>query len=134
MDEDDIAQEVRIASWMALPKYDEERGALMTFLYTNAKNRLISMRRQFIRKNCPASDEKLKLVYANGLTTKIVNSLVDEREWEETEAKELVHLINQHLPMCRREDYIKMVNGEKVLKYRRDRVIDDITQITEDYI
>jgi DNA-directed RNA polymerase specialized sigma24 family protein len=54
---EDIAQEVRMLAWQALPYYKPEAGALTSYLYRSCKNRLLNTLRAFQgRRNEPACD------------------------------------------------------------------------------
>lgn len=44
-DRDDLAQEILLAAWQALPAYDERRCKLSTFLYRVANNRALNWHR-----------------------------------------------------------------------------------------
>jgi len=153
---DDISQECYVFALEALPKYNLDRGSLFTFLNTHIKNRLLNLRRnKLIRPQLPCLDcqvcfsEEERLRCPKYIKWKkrndIKRSLMESSELNDFDVggnnpdissfllnTELMCLIDKHLPINLRTDYRRFLEGSKLSKKKRTRLLDTISGILED--
>lgn len=125
-DSDDIEQEIFIISLDAMKHYNHDYP-LDNFLRVNAKNRLITLKRdKFFRPDAKHKEKKQKLNSADS----IQNTEIFEKLYEEdVECNDLLEMIEQQLPANMREDYLKLLAGVKLTKIKRDRLINEVLTI-----
>lgn len=148
-DEDDIYQESILICEDIINKYDGERP-LENFLRVSLKNRLMNFKRdnttyyKFVcpecnNKNCKNCEYCIKYRIVYEIKKNINSPLnIDEIEDEQLqynnideyiEYSELHQLINFHLPIEMRADYLRIMSGVYINKSRRDEIISRITDI-----
>jgi DNA-directed RNA polymerase specialized sigma24 family protein len=135
--EDDIAQEAFMIGMEALDRYDENRP-LENFLFVHIRNRLKNFKRDnYIRyeqdKEFRYNQIKKSLAEPDNLDTvfdvQSKNSISDSVFIELVDNKEIFDLIDKHLAVPYRGDYLRMKNGVHVPKPRRDEIIVEIRNI-----
>jgi DNA-directed RNA polymerase specialized sigma24 family protein len=131
---DDIKQEAFIICIEALNRYDGVRP-LENFLSVNLSNRL----KTFMRDNyfTGSSSENRKKVFQPAQLD-YEDHIIDEKEtfgnsYDDLDMKQMVSVIDEHIPANIRMDYLKIINDIYVAKQRREEVIMIIQQILEDY-
>lgn len=154
-DEDDIFQEgIIIGMSGILHHYDSERP-LENFMSVHMKNRLHNFRRNnYIRYDtlCVACKHLLESQYCDMCKNKlrvsnakknvidaITLDLVDDEEEpsmsqcfnviDEVELDNMVRLIDIHLPITLREDYLRLLDGVSIPRNRREKVENAITEL-----
>jgi len=146
---DDIYQEAVLICEEIIDKYDGQRP-LENFLRTSLKNRLYNFRRdnstiyKFVCPTCSNKDSancndclRNRLIYEvkKNIDCPInIDEINDEQlNYEhvssETEHNEMIKLINIHLPIDMRADYLKIINDVYVSKTRREEIINRIRDI-----
>lgn len=125
-DADDMKQEAFIICIDALDRYDQNRP-LENFLSVNLSNRL----KNFVRDNnfTKSSETKKKVLSPTQL---LFEEVLPDSYYEEQDNKELFNIIDEHLPISMREEYLKIKNGVYISKKRRIQVIDTIKNILKD--
>lgn len=155
-DTDDIKQEGYIIALEGLERYDESRP-LENFLFVHVKNRLISFKRDnYIRKNyvctfcqnenpdCEHCHKRLikrntKQFLIEPLDISNVNDEFEPNMWDQNDVhgalhiKECLNLIDKHLGVTYRADYLKMKAGVYISKSRRAEVEQAIRTILEEH-
>jgi len=156
-DVEDIEQECFIIAMEALPRYDSNQGSLENFLYTHISNRL----KNFLRKNyyrrtfhcahCDGKDpncehcerrrwkfatkkhlmEPVDIDHIN--CDKEANTYITCNILENMELNEIFSIINLHLEVYLRTDYLKMLDGVHVPKNRRKIIENRIVEILNEY-
>ena len=124
---DDIKQEAFLICADALDRYDPSRP-LENFLSVNLSNRL----KNFVRdNNYTKSDERKKKAL---LPVSLSNDdhVEDHRVESSLDAKELIELVDEHIDIDYRADYLKIVNGVHVPKKRKMEVIEHIRYILDE--
>lgn len=124
---DDIKQEAFLICADALDRYDPSRP-LENFLSVNLSNRL----KNFVRdNNYTKSDERKKKAL---LPVSLANDdhVEDHRIESSLDAKELIELVDEHIDIDYRADYLKIVNGVHVPKKRKTEVIEHIRYILDE--
>ena len=140
---DDIRQEAFIIAMDALDRYDESRP-LENFLAVHVKNRLNNFKRdKYYRQQ--KEDQANKNEHNN--TKKFlmepidINSARDEHEdnmrleddfVHGVEDQELFDLVNTHLDVSLRGDYLRILDGVYVPKPRREQIYDEISRILKE--
>jgi hypothetical protein len=131
---DDIKQEAFIICIEALNRYDGVRP-LENFLSVNLSNRP----KTFMRDNyfTGSSSENRKKVFQPAQLD-YEDHIIDEKEtfgnsYDDLDMKQMVSVIDEHIPANIRMDYLKIINDIYVAKQRREEVIMIIQQILEDY-
>lgn len=156
-DLEDIKQQARLFGLQALDRFDTSRP-LANFVYTHIRNRLINLRRDKLRRNDPpclschtgapcnsGSYCRRYSLWLNRNNAKAslarpldIDNVSDERERRtqvapsaevDAEINELVALINEHLPVELREDYLRMKDGIAIPRARRAEILDAIRLI-----
>lgn len=124
---DDIKQEAFLICADALDRYDPSRP-LENFLSVNLSNRL----KNFVRdNNYTKSDERKKKAL---LPVSLSNDdhVEDHRLSESMDTKELIELVDDHIDIDYRADYLKIINGVHVPKKRKMEVIEHIRWILDE--
>ncbi|MDC0297272.1 hypothetical protein OAK92_01730 [Crocinitomicaceae bacterium] len=131
---DDIKQEAFIICIEALNRYDGIRP-LENFLSVNLSNRL----KTFMRDNyfTGSSSENRKKVFQPAQLD-YEDHIVDNKDsfttsYDEIDTKDMVEVIDKHIPANFRMDYLKIVNDIYVPKARRQEIISTVKQILEDH-
>lgn len=156
-DKDDIAQEAIIIALEVLDKYDPKKSALETFLYIHLNNRLKNLRRDrfqrtdYICPQCNNSNDDCENCYhrkqaiqtkknllcpisIDNVRAQSESNLHTENDPHiEAELNELLFLIDLHLPVDLRADYLRMRDGVSISKSRRDFIELKICEIIEDH-
>jgi DNA-directed RNA polymerase specialized sigma subunit len=125
---DDIKQEAFIICMDALDRYDPNRP-LENFLSVHLSNRLKNfVRDNYFTKN--DDDSKKKLLSAKSIISDDVS--MEETDYiENVDINDIKQLIDKHLPMTYRADYLKIINNVYVPKKRREEVLEFIKQMVE---
>ena len=156
---EDIEQECYFIAVEALKKYDSSLGSLENFLYTCLHNGL----KNFLRKNYyrKLSDVKCKycgntkkycpycarrkfrletkkrllepLTIENVNYNKENNMVVEPNFLEQIELDEIFSIIDKHLEISLRVDYLKMLDGVNIPKSKREVVENRIMEILEQH-
>jgi DNA-directed RNA polymerase specialized sigma24 family protein len=124
---DDIKQEAFIICVDALNRYDNCRP-LENFLSVNLSNRL----KNFVRDNFGnAKDLEKKKVLSpiSFFHDTNCNSQYYEMDIEEIDQKQLMQLVEAHLPISMREDFLKLINGMNLVSTKREALIKKIKDI-----
>lgn len=157
-DAEDIKQEGRILALECLPRYDGKRP-LNKFLFCHIKNRLGNLKRnKFTRTDCPckicfnAKAERqnetthkdgrfcqvyLKWIERNGNKKGLAaagSSVADNQTYVENPGARmddslLKQEIDKSLDHHLRADYLRMLDGQNLPKYRRDKVRKAVAEI-----
>jgi DNA-directed RNA polymerase specialized sigma24 family protein len=155
---DDFTQQVAVWTLESLPRFDPAAGTLDAFAYRNARNRAMNAlrdrvtRRDYPCERCHSGEPcgpdstfckrysrwaarntaKANLARPLGLFEVSDNceQLMREPAAEvAAEARELTDLIDRHLPLSLRADYLRLIAGESVPKPRRERVQEAVRSI-----
>ena len=130
---EDMRQEAFIIAMDALDRYDEKRP-LENFLAVHVNNRLKNFKRDNFYRMDNEKHESKKLI----MDPIDISRVRDEREknmkcddnfTEGLEVDEIVSIIDKHLDITMREDYLKMMNNVYVPKPRREQVQEAILSI-----
>jgi DNA-directed RNA polymerase specialized sigma24 family protein len=154
---EDIEQEGRILAIEAMEHYEEGRP-LENFLWRVVRNGLVNFKRDnYIRPNepcekckldCKLTDKKECKLYQNWekrnkikknilcpINLYLVNNekehsmrVMDNVE-EKIERQELIDIIQRKLPITLREDWLRVLRGLKVAKYKREKLETAILEI-----
>jgi DNA-directed RNA polymerase specialized sigma24 family protein len=131
---DDIKQEAFIICIEALNRYDGIRP-LENFLSVNLSNRL----KTFMRDNyfTGSSSENRKKVFQPAQLD-FEDHIVDEKDsfattYDDLDTKDMINVVDQHIPANFRMDYLKIVNDIYVPKARRQEIISTVKQILQDH-
>lgn len=116
---DDLIQQGRLIAWRAIvEKYDGKRP-LENFLRVHLHNRIINFKRDNTRHEEP--------IYLEG------EPLGDRCVEEDSHREEMNSIIDRELPSEYRRDYLQMREGINLPKHRRDKLIEVLRVILEDY-
>ena len=156
-DAEDIEQECFLLAQEAIDKYDASLGSFENFLYTHLNNRLKNfLRKKYYRKdfecklcggtdpNCESCERRrLRFLTKKHLIEPIdIDHINTDREpsayytfdpLHEMELTEIFSIINKHLEIEMRADYLRMLEGITVNKSRRDLIEERILEILEEY-
>lgn len=156
-DKEDIEQECFIEALEALDKYDESVGSLENFLYTHLNNRMKNFlrkhyyRRTFTCVHCGGNDpacescerRRWRFAVKKHLMEPIdidnVNCNMEPNAYEyqnlheQLELDEIFTIINKHLEVHLRADYLRMLEGLHVPKPKREVIESRIIEILEEY-
>jgi DNA-directed RNA polymerase specialized sigma24 family protein len=144
-DVDDIEQHVRMELLKIIHKYDSTRGAsLKTFLYNHAKNRLLTLRRDKYMRTAPKNlspedlEEWNKKHSVKKNLVDAISSDLDEQPltsiYEEFDIKEMKRTIDSLLPVELRGDYQRLLDGVRLPKNRRVKVLNSLKEILNEYL
>ena len=139
---EDIRQEAFIIAMEALDRYDESRP-LENFLAVHVKNRLNNFKRdKYYRQQ--KEDQASKSSEHNNNTKRFlmepidINSVRDEQEnnmrlddnfVDNVEQQELFDIVDAHLDVNLRADYLRILHGVYVPKPRREQIYEEINRI-----
>ena len=142
---DDIRQEAFIIALDALERYDEGRP-LENFLAVHVKNRLNNFKRdRYYRQQKKKEDNNLDHLNNSKkylMDTLDIDNIRDEKEKsmsveddfiDKIANNELLEIIDEHLDVNLRSDYLRVRDGTYVPKPRREQIIEEITQILKDH-
>ena len=142
---DDIRQEAFIIALDALERYDESRP-LENFLAVHVKNRLNNFKRdRYYRQQKKKEDNNLDHLNNSKkylMDTLDIDNIRDEKEKsmsiendfvDKIANNELLEIIDEHLDVNLRSDYLRVRDGTYVPKPRREQIIEEITQILKDH-
>ena len=142
---DDIRQEAFIIALDALERYDEGRP-LENFLAVHVKNRLNNFKRdKYYRQNQKKGDDKQEKLNNSKrylMDTLDISNIRDEKEMsmrlddsfiENIANQELLDIIDEHLSVSFRSDYLRVRDGAYVPKPRREQIIEQILEILKDH-
>jgi RNA polymerase sigma factor (sigma-70 family) len=124
---EDIKQEAFIICVDALDRYDPTRP-LENFLSVNLSNRL----KNFVRDNnyTKSGDQKKKALLPVSLSNE--DHVEDHREDITLDTKEMLEIIDEHIDIDFRSDYLKIINNVHVPKKRKIEVLDHIQYILKE--
>lgn len=126
---DDIKQEAFIICMDALNRYDQKRP-LENFLSVHLSNRL----KNFVRDNYYTKDETEKKQVLKPKYLSPEDVVKYDVDYEFTiEAKNLKRIIDKHLPVDRRSDYLKFINNVYISKKKREELVSLIKNLLEIY-
>lgn len=132
-EKEDIIQEAWLIADKAMEDYDESRP-LENYLAVCLSNRL----KTFVRDNGYIHNEgKQRLL--NPVDISSVNSNYEKNMWVqfspdvEMDIEAILRLIDQHLPVHLRMDYIRMKCGVSVPKFKKKKVQEVILGILEEH-
>mgnify|MGYP005827741013 CR=1 FL=1 len=140
---DDIRQEAFIIAMDALERYDESRP-LENFLAVHVKNRLNNFKRDRYYRQQKIKDNNLDQLNNSKkflMDTLDITNIRDEKEKnmrleddfiDKIAIEELLEIIDEHLDVNLRSDYLRIRDGTYVPKPRREQIIEEITQILRD--
>lgn len=126
---DDIKQEAFIICMDALERYDQKRP-LENFLSVHLSNRL----KNFVRDNyyTKNEEEKKRVLKPKYLTQEdVVKYDVDYES--KVDVKNIKQIIDKHLPVDKRADYLKFINNVYIPKKKREELIELIKELVETY-
>ena len=141
---DDIRQEAFIIAIDALERYDDSRP-LENFLAVHVKNRLNNFKRDRYYRQHKKLDNNLDQLNNSKkylMDTLDIDNIRDERESnmrveddfiDNIANEELLEIIDEHLDVSLRSDYLRIRDGTYVPKPRREQIIEEITQILKDH-
>ena len=141
---DDIRQEAFIIAIDALERYDESRP-LENFLAVHVKNRLNNFKRDRYYRQHKKLDENIDQLNNSKkflMDTLDISNIRDEKEGnmrldddfiEKIANEELLEIIDEHLDVSFRSDYLRVKDGTYVPKPRREQIMEDITEILKDH-
>jgi len=141
---DDIRQEAFIIALDALERYDESRP-LENFLAVHVKNRLNNFKRDRYYRQHKKLDDNLDQLNNSKkflMDTLDIDNIRDEKEVnmrlendfvDKIANEELLEIIDEHLDVSLRSDYLRIRDGTYVPKPRREQIIEEITQILKDH-
>lgn len=156
-DLEDIEQECFILAMEAMSKYDKNQGTLENFLYTHLNFRMKNfLRKKYYRKNitcvhCNGQDLECEscqrrkwrhLVKKHLMEPIDINNIncnheprtyVNYDPLEQLQLDEIFSIINKHLDIQLRVDYLKMLEGLYIPKPRRDQIEGRIIEILEEH-
>lgn len=117
-DYDDMYQECYLICHSALERYKPEKGALENFLSFNLCNRLKILLRDKTR--CP-----FKMLDIDTISSDERDNLLIEDE----KHSELLEEIDHTIPARQRQDYLKTISGQKIIKSKKDRLRQTVLEI-----
>ena len=142
---DDIRQEAFIIAIDALERYDESRP-LENFLAVHVKNRLNNFKRdKYYRQNKKNKDDKQQQLNNSKkflMEPLDITNIRDEQEKnmrlsddfiESIANQELLDIIDEHLDVSLRSDYLRVRDGTYVPKPRREQIIEEIVEILREH-
>ena len=156
-DKEDIEQECIIESIEVLDKYDETIGSLENFLYTHLHNRMKNfLRKHYYRKtftciHCQGKDSSCEYCQRRRWRFAVKKHLIEpididnincnneknayeyQNLHEKLELDEIFTIINKHLEIPLRADYLRMLEGLHVPKPKREIIEERILTILEEY-
>ena len=149
-DYDDICQEGFLIAMEGLDRYDGRRP-LENFLAVHVSNRLKNFKRDnFCRQETISPSGNYRSSWENRNNSKRflmepldISNIRDEHESKmsmgddfviDIENKEIVNIINRHMDISMRSDYLRMLDGVYVPKPRRIQIIEVVHQIIEEYL
>jgi DNA-directed RNA polymerase specialized sigma24 family protein len=116
-DGEDISQQMYFVALKVMQKYKPESGPILNFLSVSLRNRSLNFLRDKKSRFSMEPDAPDIEQHIN----KVGNTKTSEDEfWE---------IIDEHLPAKYRADYIKMKQGVKVNKSRKNTIIKEIKEI-----
>jgi DNA-directed RNA polymerase specialized sigma24 family protein len=132
---DDIRQEAIMMGYEALPRYDNKRP-LENFIYVHINNRLKTFKRDnYFRINAGSAEsiQQAKKNIMDPVSIEKVEPLKDSELLDSLHINEIRERINKHLPANLRKDYLRICSGAKVSKNTRQKIVDALKQILENY-
>lgn len=144
-DIDDIKQEAFIIGWKVLPKFNGS-APLENFLSVHIRRRLLNFQRDnYYRldiKDDMTKRSKNNIAKKNLIDTISIDNVQDEHEdnmfyyvefINDIECKEILKLIDIHLDIDLRTDYLRMRDGITIAKAKRDKIYEAIHKILEEH-
>ena len=156
-DKEDIEQECFIEALRVMDKFDERLGSLENFLYTHLHNRMKNfLRKHYYRKTfscvlCGGNDpscescerRRWRFAVKKHLMEPIdidnINCDNEKNAYEQPnlvekiELDEVFSIINQHLEIYLRTDYLRMLEGLHVPKPKRETIENRIIDILAEH-
>lgn len=144
-DVDDMRQEAFIIGWKVLPKFNGT-APLENFLSVHIRRRLLNFHRDhYYRldiKDDMSKRSKHNIAKKNLIDTISIDNVQDEHEdnmfyyvefVNDIECEEVLKLIDIHLDINLRTDYIKMKDGITIAKSKKDKIYEAIEEILEEH-
>ena len=130
---EDMKQEAFIIAMDALERYDNKRP-LENFLAVHVNNRLKNFKRDhFYRLDNEKHEAKRNImdpIDLSSIKDEFESGMRTEDDFVDfVEQKEIVNLIDLHLNITFREDYLKILHGVYVPKPRREQIYKEIQKI-----
>jgi hypothetical protein len=153
-DVEDIEQEIRILCLKILNNYEEEKSDLYTFLFMNARNAMIDLRRSKLSRtilkpddNCSVEEYKKyqkKITHNNKKKSVAEPQLLSEElladnlsvEYDlagDMDKKYIFSVIDREVPTKLRREYLIYLEGGKLSYYDKLLVLRTIREIAEKY-
>ena len=142
---EDIKQEAFMIAMDALEKYDASHP-LENFLAVAVKNRLNNFKRdKYYRQTQMNGDDKQEQLNNSKkflMDTLDIDNIRDEKEKSmrlendfitHIDNQELLEIIDEHLSVDFRSDYLRIRDGTYVPKPRREQIMEEIMQILKDH-
>jgi len=129
---DDIQNEAYLIALDGLSRYKPSAGPLENFLSVHVRNRIINFVQ---RKNSNKTD---RFIINSAISLDSVDDENESRMSYESNVEdklifdETIERLNAIMPVEFRMDFIKMINGVKISKVRRDRIIEVIKEYLGD--
>lgn len=128
----DISQEAFIIAVEVLPRYDQSKP-LENFLYRHISNRLKNFKRDNYYRQETGNAQELQEKKRNILEPVDIHGLfhiaTGDNISDEAHLNEIIDLIDKNLPKELRGDYLRLKNGCKLTKVRKQKVIESIKTI-----
>lgn len=129
-DYEDLVQEAVLIGLSVLPKFDETRGTVDSFLFISMSNGLRNLRKakfyDYDRDNDNSvSNSKKRIIGAKGS----LENLFYMQEFEDIDIEEIIEKIEHYLPAAYRKDYAKIREGIPVKTMRRNAILKEVKHI-----
>lgn len=128
----DISQEAFIIAAEVLPRYDQSKP-LENFLYTHISNRLKNFKRDNYYRQETGNAQELQEKKKNILEPVDIHGLfhiaTGDNISDEAHLNEIIDIIDKNLPKELRGDYLRLKNGCKLTKVRKQKVLESIRNI-----
>ncbi len=144
-DIEDMKQEAFIIGWKVLPKFNGS-APLENFLSVHIRRRLLNFHRDHYYRLDIAEDMTKRslnnISRKNLIDTISIDNVQDESESnmfydvqfiDNIECEEVLKLIDIHLDINLRTDYLRMRDGMTISKVKKDRIYEAIDEILEEY-
>lgn len=129
-DEDDIKQESVILCIDALDRYKPGRP-LENFLCVHVRNRLLTLMRDEGGTEGPKSTLSNPIPIYNIDEEKESSMMYEDLTLNNIIIEEMKEEINKRIPLDNRMDFIKMMNGQKVNKFKRTIIMELLEDLFE---
>lgn len=144
-DVDDMRQEAFIIGWLVLPKFNGT-APLENFLSVHIRRRLLNFHRDHYYRSDIKDDMSKRsinnIAKKNLIDTISIDNVQDENEdnmfyyiefINDIECAEVLKLIDIHLDINLRTDYLRMKDGITISKVKKDKIYEAINVILEEH-